>query len=62
MGDKKVIGDEDGVKVTERSYGLIGDLLGMTDYRVDDEDSGNYYIRDSRSEALEKAREVRDDK
>ena len=62
MGDKKVIGDEDGVSVTERHYTWLGDLLGMTDYRVEDKDSGDYYIRDSRSDALEKARELRDDK
>jgi hypothetical protein len=61
MGDKKVIGDQDGVKVTERHYGFLGDLLGMTDYRVDDENTGKYYNRDRRDDALEKARELRND-
>ena len=52
MVDKKVIANEDGVKVTERSHnGLFGWMLGQGDYRIDDEDTGKYYIRDRRDDA-----------
>jgi hypothetical protein len=62
MGDRKVIGDQDGVSVTKNTYGFAAELLGLSDYTIRDEDTGKTWIRDSRDDALEKAREIRDGK